>query len=404
MMRSQQAMPEKLRLAFLGGAVNSAIGRAHRDAIELDQKFDLVAGCFSRREDINQTTATQYRIALDRCHDSLDSLIANERDAIDALVVLTPTQQHRSQVMAALAAGIPVICEKALAVSSSEAHDIGVARGKDGFLAVTYNYTGYPMLREIRSMVEGGVFGELQQIHIEMPQETFLRLRRDGSPMTPQDWRLQDGLVPTVSLDLGVHVHSLLHFLTQRAPEEACATSQSFGNFPPIVDNVQAMVRCAGGLHCSMWYGKTALGQRNGLRLRLYGSKASIEWTQEFPEIAYLHDRTGRRQLVDRASPDIMIANDVRYERFKAGHPAGFIEAFANYYADLADALHQRKANGPMQPRPYVLGLEEADEGLRLLEAFEQSRQERAWVAVRQTSVEPQASERRLVRAPQLAL
>jgi predicted dehydrogenase len=404
MMRSQQAMPEKLRLAFLGGAVNSAVGRAHRDAIELDQKFDLVAGCFSRREDINRNTALQYRIEQDRCYENLDALIANERRSIDALVVLTPTQQHKPQVIAALEAGIPVICEKALAVSSAEAHEIGIARGGAGFLAVTYNYTGYPMLREIRSMVESGIFGELQQIHIEMPQETFLRLKRDGTPMTPQDWRLHDGIVPTVSLDLGVHVHSLLYFLTQQAPEEVCATSQSFGNFPPIVDNVQAMVRCAGGLHCSMWYGKTALGQRNGLRVRIYGAKASIEWTQEFPEIAHFHDRTGRKQLIDRANPDVTIANDTRYERFKAGHPAGFIEAFANYYADLADALHQRKANASMQSRPYVLGLEEADEGLRLLEAFERSRQQRAWVAINQSTIRRQSSERTEIEAPQLAL
>jgi predicted dehydrogenase len=404
MIRSKLVMPEKLRLAFLGGAVNSAVGRAHRDAIELDQKFDLVAGCFSRREDINRNTAVQYRVDQDRCYDSLETLLSKESNSIDALVVLTPTQQHKHQVIAALQSGIPVICEKALAGSSAETHEIGLARGNSGFLAVTYNYTGYPMLREIRSMVEGGIFGELQQIHIEMPQETFLRLKRDGTPMTPQDWRLQDGSVPTVSLDLGVHVHSLLHFLTQRAPEEACATSQSYGNFPPIIDNVHAMVRCAGGLHCSMWYGKTALGQRNGLRFRLYGSKASIEWTQEFPEIAHFFDRTGRKQVIDRASPDVAVANDLRYERFKAGHPAGFIEAFANYYSDLADALHQRKANALIQSRPYVLGLEQADEGLRLLEAFEESRRLQKWVAVKQNAIKPQAIGRVEIHAPQLAL
>ncbi|ACE90566.1 MULTISPECIES: Gfo/Idh/MocA family protein [Rhizobium] len=401
---SSQGVPEKLRLAFLGGAVNSAVGRAHRDAIELDQKFDLVAGCFSRHDEINRETAAQYRIEPERCHVDFDTLLLKEAGNIDALVVLTPTQQHTKQVVAALEAGISVISEKALAGSSAETRMINNARSNGAFLAVTYNYTGYPMLREIRSMVEHGVFGELQQIHIEMPQETFLRLRRDGTPMTPQDWRLHDGPVPTVSLDLGVHVHSLLHFLTQREPKEVCATSQSFGNFPQVLDNVQALVRCAGGLHCSMWYGKTALGQRNGLRVRLYGSKASIEWLQETPEIAYFYDRKGRKQILDRASPDIMVANHTRYERFKAGHPSGFIEAFANYYADLADALLQRKANTACLSHPYVLGLDEAEEGLRLLEAIERSRLENRWVDIEPQGVQRPMTERIEIRAPQLAL
>ncbi|ULJ73478.1 Gfo/Idh/MocA family protein [Rhizobium gallicum] len=404
MIRSRQGVPEKLRLAFLGGAVNSAVGRAHRDAIELDQKFDLVAGCFSRHDDINRETARQYRILPEHCHADFDTLLAKEAGNIDALVVLTPTQQHTKQVVAALEAGVSVICEKALAGSSAEARMIGGARANGAFLAVTYNYTGYPMLREIRSMVEHGIFGELQQIHIEMPQETFLRFRRDGTPMTPQDWRLHDGVVPTVSLDLGVHVHSLLYFLTQRKPEEVCATSQSFGNFPQVLDNVHAFVRCAGGLHCSMWYGKTALGQRNGLRVRLYGSKASIEWHQEVPEVAYFYDRNGRKQILDRASPDIMIANDTRYERFKAGHPSGFIEAFANYYADLADALLQCKAKTTRLAHPYVLGLEEAEEGLRLLEAIECSRLENRWVEIEPQGVRHSVAERVEIQAPQLAL
>jgi predicted dehydrogenase len=206
--------------------------------------------------------------------------------------------------------------------------------------------------------------------------------------------------VPTVSLDLGVHVHSLLHFLTQREPEEVCATSQSFGHFPQVLDNVQALVRCAGGLHCSMWYGKTALGQRNGLRVRLYGSKASIEWLQETPELAYFYDCNGRKQILDRASPDIMIANNTRYERFKAGHPSGFIEAFANYYADLADALLQHKTNTACLPHPYVLGLEEAEEGLRLLEAIECSRLENRWVEIEPRGVRRPVTERPSRRAP----
>lgn len=372
----------KLQVAFLGGATNSAIGRAHRDAIELDQKFALVAGCFSRHEEVNRKTANDYGIADNRLHPDLATLLRKEAGVIDALVILTPTEQHRQQVVDALHAGVAVICEKALATSSHEIAAIAEAAGDDHFLAVTYNYTGYPMLREIRDMVDRGLLGELQQIHIEMPQEGFARVKPDGTLPTPQDWRLRDGLVPTVSLDLGVHVHSLLHFLTRRQPQEVCATSQSFGHFPQVIDNVTAMIRCSGGLHCSVWYGKTALGLRNGLRVRLFGSHGSVEWVQEFPEIVHFADRYGRKQILDRASPDVSVANAARYERFKAGHPAGFIEAFANYYHDIANALHVHKSDIAGDASHYVLGLAPSKEGMFLLEAIELSRQQGRWVEI----------------------
>jgi len=373
----------RLKLAFLGGAYESAVGRVHRVAVEVDQRFELVAGCFSRNAESNRASAVRYGIAPERTHADLETLLAREKGRVDAIVILTPTDQHEPQVVRCLAAGLPVICEKALAISREEGgliRDSLAAQG--GFLAVTYNYTGYPMLRELRQMVAAGRFGRIQQIHVEMPQEGFERLGKDGKPVVPQTWRLHDGRVPTISLDLGVHLHMMVRFLTGARPVELVATSDTYGNFSQIVDNVSCIARYTDHLTASVWYSKTALGQRNGLRVRLFGERGSAEWLQEDAEHLYLADNRGTRVIFDRASVEAEVSSLPRYTRFKAGHPAGFIEAFANYYWDAADALLGYLDHRAPLANPYVFGVEEALEGLCMLEAMARSAASRQWEKV----------------------
>jgi len=370
---------KKLRVAFLGGAFDSAVGRTHRVAVEMDQRFELVAGCFSRRTEANTASAIKYGVNPDRAYKSLDHLIESECKSIDALIILTPTDQHERQVATCISSGLPVICEKSLVTTSSEA--VSVKKHlllQHGFLAVTYNYTGYPMLRELKYMISSGMLGKIQQIQMEMPQEGFARVCADGTPVVPQAWRLHDGQVPTISLDLGVHLHMMVRFLTNERPIEVVATGKSYGNFREIIDNVSCLAHYTNDVDCSIWYSKTALGYRNGLKIRVFGDKAAAEWIQEAPEYLQYSDNSGSKQIIDRASPHIKICNASRYTRFKAGHPAGFIEAFANYYYDVADALESyvQKTNNTNE---YVFGIEEALEGLNLLEAIERSRKTKQW-------------------------
>lgn len=367
-----------LRLGFIGGALNSAVGYTHFNASRIDGHFRVDAGCFSRRPDINAETAQAYGIPQERTHASWQGLLEKERDALDALVVLTPTPDHRGIVIAALDAGFPVICEKALAVSSDECGQISAAVARnEGFLAVTYNYSGYPMVRELRRMIADGSLGTLQQIHLEIPQEGFLR---EGA--APQVWRLRDYAVPTVSLDLGVHVHHLVHFLTGgKAPLEVVGDQSTYGHFSEIVDNVYCLAHYEDRLQVQSWFGKTALGNRNGLRIRVMGSLASAEWFQMQPEDLQLNQADGRRVLIDRGSNDADVARQMRYNRFKAGHPSGFIEAFANLYADIGGRLRQFKS-GEDTPSAFVYGARESEEGLRFLEAISRSAQTRKWETV----------------------
>lgn len=371
-----------IRLGIIGGGINSAVGRLHFIASQMDGLFNVHAGCFSRDSEINAKTAKQWGIETQRTHSSWELMLEKERGQIDAIVVLTPTPHHRAPVIASLQAGFAVICEKALAISSQEAAEMEqVARATGRLLAVTYNYTGYPMVREFRQMIRSGRLGRVEQIHVEMPQEGFLRLNQEGNPIVPQQWRLVDGVVPTISLDLGVHVHHLIDFLTGEKPREVVATQSSLGRFRQVVDNTMAIVMYSNGIEGHLWFSKAALGHRNGLRVRVYGEDGSAEWCQMDPEFLNFSDSFGHQRRIDRASPDVTLAHLDRYSRFKSGHPAGFLEAFANLYVDIAHSM-ARETESETDADIYVFNASQAREGLVMLEALNRSASERRWINI----------------------
>jgi predicted dehydrogenase len=373
---------EPLKLGFIGGALDSAIGATHKIAARMDGRWSLASGCFSPDRELNSHTAESWGVPLDRLYPSWEKLLIAEKERLDAVVVLTPTPLHAEIVISALEQGYPVICEKALAISSAEAKRIKETVEKcGGFLAVTYNYTGYPMLRELQRLVHKGCLGKLNQIHIEMPQEGFARLGKNQSKPAPQAWRLKDHDISTLSLDLGVHIHNLVSFLSDERPIEVISANNTFGFFEDIVDNTLCIAKYTGNLDCQIWFGKTALGHSNGLRVRLYGTEGSAEWFQMRPETMELSDNLGGKKTLERSAADIEIADEPRYNRFKAGHPAGFIEAFANYYYDLADSLIEFKSKGS-HSSPWVFGVDMAEEGLLMLEALARSAKSKAWQSV----------------------
>jgi predicted dehydrogenase len=374
-------MPENtLKLGIIGGALDSAVGRSHHIAAQMDGRFRIVSGCFSPNAENNLATAKALDVPGTRTYEDWRKFLSAERDQIDAVLLLTPTPLHAEMAVEALELKIPVISEKALCVSSAEAEMIRAARDKnDGFVAVTYNYTGYPMVRELRGMIREGRLGRLTHVAAEMPQEGFLRLVGiDSSKPLPQAWRLKDHFIPTLSLDLGVHLHHLIWFLVGESPVELVAMQQSQGHFEEIVDNVHCLARYSGDLPVQMWYGKTALGYANGLRIRVFGTEGSAEWVQMNPEFLLLNDNRGNASRTSRSANDLKICNQERYTRFKAGHPAGFIEAFANYYCDIADWLLDFR-RGKKYTHEMVAGIEIAEQGLLLMELMVRSNMECVW-------------------------
>ena len=367
-----------LKLGFIGGGLNSAVGNTHRIASQMDCRWLLAAGCFSRNRDINVGTATQWGIELSRVYEDWQEFLKNEKVRLDAISILTPTPAHSEMAIHAVNLGYAVICEKAMATSMEEASLIcSAVESKKAFLAVTYNYTGYPMLRELRQMIHDGKLGILKQMQIEMPQEGFALLDNRGLPPEPQTWRLKDGEIPTISLDLGVHLHHMVYFLTGEKPLEVVADQTSFGFFDNVIDNVMCLARYTGNLRSQIWYSKSALGHRNGLRIRVFGDKGSAEWFQMQPENLHFSDSYGNTQAIDRGS-NVSLSNKDRYNRFKPGHPAGFIEAFANHYYDLADSLQEFRQTGRYSS-PWVFTSTDAKEGLQMLEAISISSKNNCW-------------------------
>ena len=368
-----------LCLGFIGGGLSSTIGQAHFAASRLDGRWKLVAGFFSRHREINRKTAEIWHIPQDRLYESWQSLITSERDKLDAVVVLTPTPEHLDIVCALMDEGIPIICEKPIVSSLEESDLINQAYQKaSNFLSVTYNYSGYPMVRELRERVRNGELGSLRQIHFEMPQEVFFRLTDTAhKTASPQSWRLKDGIIPTICLDLGVHLHHLAYFIIGKEPVRVIADFANYSIYPGLVDNVMMWLEYEDEMKGSLWMSKTALGNRNGLKLRLYGEKGSAEWIQMHPEELRISYSDGTCMTIDRASKTLT-CSEARYNRYKAGHPSGFIEAFANLYYDIADALIEYRENG-MHSNPYVFGIDHSIKGLKLFAAARESDNDRCW-------------------------
>lgn len=338
---SQDQSAQRLRLGFIGGGLNSAVGYTHFVATRLDGLFEVVAGCFSTQAAINRETAKRYGVASDRCYASADKLLSAEVGKLDAVCILTPTPNHADMIVAALSRGFAVICEKALVTSEIEAEQVMSAlMASNEQLFVTYTYAGYPMVREARALIESGSIGDVQQIYCEMPTEGFSRI-----DTCPQSWRRQDYALPCVSLDLGVHVHHLADYLLGGFHlKQFSAWQATFSRVPDVIDTVTVTGLCDRNILASLMWGKAALGLANGLNVRVFASNGSLQWTQTDPDRLIVCDNNGSRHVLERGDSSCSVASNERYNRFKAGHPTGFVEAFANIYSDFHTALTGRDA------------------------------------------------------------
>jgi predicted dehydrogenase len=367
-----------MKVAILGGGSHSAVGRAHVSAIRLLGNVSIEAGCFSKDPQKNQISGESYGVSSGRIHPNLKTLIEAEENNLSTVIVLTPTQSHFGDVKTILEAGLNVICEKSLCGTAKDASTlVSIAEANNVKLFVTFNYTGYPMVREIRDRVQKGNIGRIHTINAVMPQEGFLKKTLENEPIVPQDWRLVDSEIPTVSLDLGVHLVNLVAFTTGLKFRELIAVESKRGNFD-VIDDVHVISKMNNSAICNLWYSKTSLGRRNGLGFELYGDQGSIVWNQESPEEFVFSDKFGNINLVNRGTQGLSIANSQRYLRFKPGHPSGFIEAFANYYEDVFSEIESQ--GEPNQE--YVFGGADACEGLLAMEAISKSSAVGEWTQI----------------------
>lgn len=361
-------------LGFIGGGIGSIAGHTHYIASAMDGFFQLHSGAFSSHHETNRETADMWHVQ--NVYDSWQKMVECEKEAIDACVILTPTPSHAPIIKELLESNIPIICEKAFVASIDDIELLSpIYDSEKHFLAVTFNYTGYPLVRELRERILNHELGEIINIRIKMPQESFLR--PPVSQKYPQAWRLQDGYIPTICLDLGVHIQHMASFLTGMEPECVLGEMRTFSHYK-VIDDVDIMLRYPSGATGHLWMSKTALGHRNGLEIDIYGTQASAHWVQTNPEQLQLHFSNGDKKIVERGG-NTLLCGQKRYNRMTPGHPSGFIEAFANHYSDIADALHTFSTN-EKKLNPYVFGFEEAAKGLRFFEKVRQSHDLKQWI------------------------
>lgn len=380
-MKNTRNTSKPLSLGFIGGSINSAVGYTHFVASQMDNLWELVSGCFSENANTNTETAKIYGIPDDRLYLNWKEMLAEEKDRLDVVVILLPTTIHTEAVKACLEMGLAVICEKSMAMNSLEAMKILELQKKHkSFLGVTYNYSGYPMIRELQNKIQKGELGKIIHFQVEMPQEGYIRIDTNGNKPKPQSWRLKDGTVPIIHLDLAVHLHQLIFFLTEQNPTHVISDQESYGWFPDVIDNVNCLCRYTEGIMGNIWFSKSALGHRNGLKLRIYGTKGSAEWFQATPEELQISHSNGQKEIIDRAAA-VEITNLKRYNRFKAGHPSGFIEAFANLYYDFSNSLIEYKKNGNWEDEK-MYGTQLSVKGLQFLEAMNKSVSSKKWETI----------------------
>lgn len=363
-----------LRVGIVGGGTNSAVGRAHYSALSIDGNWEIAAGFFSRNADTNRASQKMWNI--NSLNFTLEDFIEAQRGNLDLVIVLTPTPSHYSIIKSLLQSGFNVVSEKSLATHFVQADELGsIANSSRKKLYVTFNYTGYPIVRELKSRIKSGRYGLIKSIFIEMPQETFSIVDDQGNTKKVQPWRVVDYEIPTVSLDLGVHVNNLAHFLLGDTLKSVVSIEQHNGKIESTIDAVSYLAKFNSGIMGNFWFGKSFIGYRNGLRVRGFGELGSFEWLQSSPDVFWESNSKGENRVVDLADSALITASEERYQRFKPGHPTGFIEAFSNLYEDIrADFLEE-----PHTCREYIFGSEIASQGLLELLAVHKSSLDRDW-------------------------
>jgi len=360
----------RLSLGMIGGGEGAFIGGVHRMAARLDDRWTLVAGAFSSDAGRSRTFGRTLGLDEDRCYDDWRTMAQAEAarsDRVDAVAIVTPNHLHYGPARAFLGAGIAVICDKPLTTGLADALDLADAVARTGTpFVLTHNYSGYAMVRQMRAMVAAGTLGAIRVVQAEYAQD-WLATALPGNKQA--DWRgdpAQAG--PGGALgDIATHAYHLATFVLGQAADQVSAETSRFVEGRQLDDDVQLRLRWASGARGQLWASQVAVGAANGLRLRLYGESGGLEWSQEDPDILR-HTALGEPpRILRRGGPGLSAAAQAA-TRIPAGHPEGYLEGFAQIYADAADLVAAHKAGRPATATDLP-GVAAGVEGVRFIEA-----------------------------------
>jgi predicted dehydrogenase len=360
--------PDRIRLGMVGGGQGAFIGAVHRIAARLDDRYELCAGALSSDPGRALASAAELGLPADRSYETVEAMVAGESrrgDGIEAVAIVTPNHAHYAAAKAFLCAGIHVICDKPMTVTGAEAEElVRLADANDRVLAVTYNYSGYPMIRQARAMVAAGELGVIRVVQAEYAQDWLTEPIETGGQKQAA-WRTdpaRSGAGGCIG-DIGTHAYQLVTFVTGLEVRSLCADLTAFVPGRRLDDNAHVMLRFGNGAKGMLWASQVAPGNENGLTLRVYGETGGFSWRQEEPNelICTRFGEAPRRITRGGAGSGDAAA---RVTRVPAGHPEGYLEGFATLYREIADAIRA----GGRGDAPFPRG-EDGAKGVNFVEA-----------------------------------
>ncbi|SEU21950.1 Gfo/Idh/MocA family protein [Stigmatella erecta] len=346
----------KLRYAMVGGGRDAFIGSVHRRAMALDGQMELVAGALSSNPDKARASGRDLGLSPERNHGRWEDLLADEltrpvEERIDFVSIVTPNHVHFPVAKAFAAAGIHVVCDKPLVHTRAQADELVRTVEQTGVVfGVTYNYTGYPMVREARELVRRGVLGELRKVVVEYNQG-WLATHVEGQGNKQAGWRTdpeRSGAAGAIG-DIGSHAENLAATVTGLELEAICADLGALVPGRRLDDDASLLLRWRGGVRGVLTASQIAAGVENDLRLRVFGSAGSLDWRQENPNELVHAPLDGPKRILTRGSPWLSESSR-RACRVPSGHPEAFIEAFANVYLGVAADIRARLAGVAADP------------------------------------------------------
>ena len=377
--------PRKLRLGMVGGGPGSNIGETHRRAASFDGRYELVAGVFASDASRSREFAASLEIAPERRYGSWAEMAEREsarKEGIEVVAIMTPNSSHHPIARAFLEIGVDVICDKPLTTELEDAVDLlRLARRRKLVFAVTYNYTGYPMVRQAREMARSGELGAIRLVQVEHP-EGWASTLLEGSGHKQAVWRTKLDIAGKSAVvgDLGTHAHHLARFITGLEVTQVSAELSTLVPGRKADDNAHVNLRFTEGARGMMWVSMAATGNLHGQRIRVFGEKASLEWIQEQPEQLFFRPVDGPHRTLSRGC-SYLSSSAQRASRLGAGHPEGFLEAFANIYTDAADAVLARRDGLAVDRVNLLPTVEDGVLGVKFVDAaVESHRRDGAWV------------------------
>ena len=386
LLRNDQLNNQKrIKIGFIGGGPNSFIGYTHRLAARFDNRFDFVAGVFSK--DKKKSIAFGKSLGLDpeRCYNDFKTMAKKESDradGVEAIGIMTPSGDHYKIAKEFIKKKIHIICDKPLTAKIEDAIALEkIVKKSNIIFALTHNYSAYPMLREAKELVSKNKIGKIKVINVEYPQGYTVAVKKKDEKSTLK-WRLDKNMCgPSMILaEIGTHAYHLMRYVTGLEVKEVSAEVNSLSDEISVDDNAFMIVRLNNKARGSIWVSSAATGGENGLKIRVYGTKGAVEWFQDDPNNLKFTEINTPTQIITRAS-DSVSNFSIQSSRVAAGHPEGFFEAFANIYTEFADSINsynKNKKNNFIHPS--------IDDGVRgikfIFAAKKSSNQNSKWIRI----------------------